>query len=98
VITNVWRGIKTAIETPIIAAKNTVKNAIDSIYRFFANLRIPEIKIPKIKLPHFKLKGDFSLNHPVYQGLVSIGMRRVVFSIDQVSLELVKQEQKQFFQ
>jgi hypothetical protein len=64
VTSNVWNGIKTAIETPINAAKATVKSAVDSIYNFFANLKIPEIKIPSIKLPHFNLKGSFSLDPP----------------------------------
>jgi hypothetical protein len=57
-------GIKTAIETPINAARNTVKAAIDAIVGFFRNLKIPEIKIPQIKLPHFDLTGKFSLNPP----------------------------------
>lgn len=61
---NVWNSIKTAIENPILAAKNTVKSVIDAIFGFFANLRLPEIKIPKIKLPHFAIKGEFSLNPP----------------------------------
>ncbi len=62
--TNVWNSIKTAIENPILAAKNTVKSVIDAIVGFFTNLRLPEIKIPKIKLPHFDIKGSFSLNPP----------------------------------
>ncbi|MGE5417432.1 MAG: phage tail tape measure protein [Acidobacteriota bacterium] len=61
---NLWQGIKTAIATPINAAKNAVKIAVDAIYGFFANLKLPEIKIPKLKLPHFKLTGSFSLNPP----------------------------------
>lgn len=61
---NVWNGIKTAIENPILVAKNTVKSVIDAIVGFFTNLRLPEIKIPKIKLPHFAIKGEFSLNPP----------------------------------
>lgn len=60
----VWDGIKSAIEKPINAARDTVKKAVDAIFGFFKNLKIPEIKIPKIKLPHFNLKGSFSLNPP----------------------------------
>lgn len=59
-----WNGIKTAIITPVNEAKNTVKSAVDSIYGFFKNLKIPEIKIPKIKLPHFSLSGKFSIDPP----------------------------------
>lgn len=62
--TSVWNGIKIAITTPINSARDIVKKAVDSIYGFFKNLRIPEIKIPKIKLPHFSLKGEFSLMPP----------------------------------
>ena len=62
--TNVWNSIKTAIETPILAAKNTVKNVIDAIVGFFRNINLPEIKIPKIKMPHFAIKGEFGLNPP----------------------------------
>lgn len=60
----VWNGIKTAIEKPINAARDTVKKAVDAIFGFFKNLKIPEIKIPKIKLPRFSLTGSFSLNPP----------------------------------
>lgn len=59
-----WNGVKTAIITPVNEAKNTVKSAVDSIYGFFKNLKIPEIKIPKIKLPHFSLSGKFSIDPP----------------------------------
>ncbi|MDU2672844.1 MAG: phage tail tape measure protein [Clostridium sp.] len=64
VTTAVWNGIKTAITTPINSARDAVKNAIDSIFGFFRNLRLPEIKIPRIKLPHFSLSGEFSLLPP----------------------------------
>lgn len=59
-----WNGVKAAIITPVNEAKNTVKSAVDSIYGFFKNLKIPEIKIPKIKLPHFSLSGKFSIDPP----------------------------------
>lgn len=61
---SVWHGIRIAIETPVNAAKSTVKAAIDAIVGFFRNIKIPEIKIPQIKLPHFELTGKFSLNPP----------------------------------
>lgn len=61
---SIWDGIKTAIITPINEAKNAVKNALDAIFSFFDNLRLPEIKIPRIKLPHFSLSGEFSLAPP----------------------------------
>lgn len=60
----IWQGIKTAIENPIKAAKETVKNVLDSILGFFENLKLPEIKLPHIKLPHFNLNGEFSLMPP----------------------------------
>ncbi|BDR81653.1 hypothetical protein N072000002_18360 [Clostridium tetani] len=44
---NIWNGIKTAITTPINLARDIVKKAVDSIYGFFKNLRIPEIRILK---------------------------------------------------
>ncbi|MDD4802303.1 MAG: phage tail tape measure protein [Syntrophomonas sp.] len=60
----VWEKVKSAIESPITAAKNTVRQVLNEIYRFFADLRIPEIKIPHIKLPHFNIRGRFSLDPP----------------------------------
>ena len=60
----VWESIKSAIEKPVNAARDTVKKAVDAIYSFFKNLKIPEIKIPKIKLPHFSIKGSFNINPP----------------------------------
>ncbi|MTI71092.1 MAG: phage tail tape measure protein [Firmicutes bacterium] len=60
----VWESIKMSIVSPVNSAKDGVKKAIDSIFGFFSNLKIPEIKIPKIKLPHFKLKGEFNLMPP----------------------------------
>lgn len=60
----IWNEVKTAIEIPITAAKNTVKQALDDIYRFFAELRLPEIRIPHIRMPHFSISGYFSLDPP----------------------------------
>lgn len=57
-------AVYNAIMTPINKAKDLVKEALDKIYGFFRDLKLPEIKIPKIKLPHFKIKGDFSLSPP----------------------------------
>lgn len=59
-----WNGVKTSIMNPINTARDGVKNAVDAIFGFFKNLKLPEIKIPKIKLPHFNITGDFSLNPP----------------------------------
>lgn len=59
-----FNAIKTAIVTPIQAAQNLVKAAIDKIKGFFTNL---QLKIPKISmppLPHFEVKGKFSLSPP----------------------------------
>ncbi|MEK4494499.1 replication protein [Ureibacillus sp. FSL W8-0352] len=57
-------AVKDAIMTPINKVKDGVKEALDKIFGFFRDLKLPEIKIPKIKLPHFKIKGDFSLSPP----------------------------------
>lgn len=62
--TEIWNSIKSSVEGPITAVKNTVKTMVDAIVGFFRNLKIPEIKIPKPKLPHFKISGSFSLNPP----------------------------------
>lgn len=59
-----WNNVKISIMNPINTARDRVKNAVDAIFGFFKNLKLPEIKIPKIKLPHFNIKGDFSLNPP----------------------------------
>lgn len=64
VTSSVWNAIKTAIETPIKSARDTVKGVIDAILGFFTNLHLPEIKIPNIKLPHFSINGSFSLDPP----------------------------------
>ena len=44
--------------------KDSAKNAVDEIYSFFADLKLPEINIPKVKLPHFSITGGFSLSPP----------------------------------
>ncbi len=40
---------------------NKVKEGLEKVKNFFANLKLPEIKIPHIKMPHFKASGEFSL-------------------------------------
>ena len=59
--TSVWNGIKTAITTPIEAAKDTIKGIVDKITGFFSGLHI---ELPHIKLPHFSISGSFSLAPP----------------------------------
>ena len=58
---NVWNAVKTAITTPIQAAVNFVKSAIDRIRSFFSGLKL---QLPHIKLPHFSLTGKLSLMPP----------------------------------
>jgi len=62
--TEIWNNIKTGVEGPMNAVKNTIRTALDAIVGFFRNLKLPEIKIPKPKLPHFEISGSFSLNPP----------------------------------
>ena len=59
-----WDEIKAYIGAAWENIKTTVGNALDAIYSFFANLRLPEIKIPHIKLPHFSISGEFNLSPP----------------------------------
>jgi len=62
--TEIWNSIKSSVEGPITAVKNTIRTALDAIVGFFRNLKLPEIKIPKPKLPHFEISGSFSINPP----------------------------------
>ena len=55
----VWNSIKEKITTPIRAAVQIVRNAINKIKGFFKT----KLQFPKIKLPHFKLSGKFSLKN-----------------------------------
>lgn len=59
--TSVWNGIKSAITTPIEAAKNMVKSALDRISGFFSGLKL---QLPHIKLPHFSISGSLSIAPP----------------------------------
>ena len=54
VATDVWSGIRRAIEDPIGTAKTFVKNAIDAIKGFF-NFKF---QWPHIPLPHFSISGS----------------------------------------
>lgn len=60
-VVGVFLKIKSAVETPIIAARDTIKGVIDKIKGFFDDLKL---KLPPIKLPHFKIEGTFSLDPP----------------------------------
>ena len=60
-VVTVWNNIKTAIVTPIQAAVDFIKKAIDKIKGFFSGLKI---ELPHIKLPHFKLTGSLSIVPP----------------------------------
>ncbi|BDR72633.1 hypothetical protein K144316041_13410 [Clostridium tetani] len=57
----IWNNIKEKITKPMTVAKDAVKTALDKIFGFFKNLKLPEIKIPRPKLPIFTLEGKFSL-------------------------------------
>ncbi|BDR75276.1 phage tail tape measure protein [Clostridium tetani] len=57
----IWNNIKEKITKPMTVAKDAVKTALDKIFGFFKNLKLPEIKIPRPKLPVFTLEGKFSL-------------------------------------
>ena len=61
VSTTVWNGIKSAITTPIEAAKNTGKSALDRISGFFSGCKL---QLPHIKLPHFSISGSLSIAPP----------------------------------
>lgn len=58
-----WESIRSGISEKINAAKDAVRNGLDAIRGFFANLHLPEIKIPPIKLPHFSISGEFNLRN-----------------------------------
>ncbi|MBC1247352.1 phage tail tape measure protein [Listeria booriae] len=60
----VWNGIKNAMTQPILDAKNKIKDMIDAVKGFFANIKLKFPKIDMPKLPHFSLKGKFSLDPP----------------------------------
>lgn len=59
-VSSVWNGIKNAISTPINAARDAVKAAIDKIKGFF-NVKL---RFPHIDMPHFSISGSFSLKPP----------------------------------
>ena len=70
VATDVWSGVKSAIEDPIGTARDFVKNAIDKIKGFF-NF---EFKWPHIPLPHFSISGSINPLDWLSGGLPSISV------------------------
>lgn len=70
VATDVWSGVKSAIEDPIGTARDFVRNAIDRIKGFF-NF---EFKWPHIPLPHFSISGSINPLDWLSGGLPSIGV------------------------
>ena len=59
--TNVWNGIKAAIITPIEAARDRIRSALDAVKGFFSGLKL---ELPHIKLPHFRVSGTLSISPP----------------------------------
>ena len=59
--TNVWNGIKAAIVTPIEAARDKIRSALDAVSGFFSGLKL---QLPHIKLPHFRVSGTLSISPP----------------------------------
>ena len=59
--TAVWESIRNAITGPVEAAKETVRNALNSIEGFFSGLRL---QLPHIALPHFSVSGTLSISPP----------------------------------
>lgn len=59
-----FNELKSKIVTPIEAARDTVKNVVDTIKGFFTGMKleIPSIKLPKLPSP--KISGSFSLDPP----------------------------------
>ena len=60
IVTGIFGGIVTAIETPMNVVKDIVNSAIDFICEKFDF----DWSFPPLKLPHFKISGSFSLNPP----------------------------------
>ena len=56
-----WNGIKTAIITPIEAARDKIRSALDAVSGFFSGLKL---QLPHIKLPHFRVSGTLSISPP----------------------------------
>lgn len=69
-VTDIWNGIKSAIEDPIGTARDFVGNAIDKIKGFF-NF---EFKWPHIPLPHFSISGSANPLDWLSNGLPSISV------------------------
>lgn len=59
--TSVWNGIKAAIVTPIEAARDKIRSALNAVSGFFSGLKL---QLPHIKLPHFRVSGTLSISPP----------------------------------
>jgi len=59
-----WAEISTQFSDDMENMKRIASGAINAVFGFFNNLRLPEIKIPHINLPHFNISGSFSLAPP----------------------------------
>lgn len=70
VATDVWSGVKSAIEDPIGTARDFVRNAIDKIKGFFSF----EFSWPHIPLPHFSISGSINPLDWLSGGLPSISV------------------------
>ena len=70
-VSSIWNGIKSAIQTPLEAAKNVVRNIINAIKGFFSF----KISWPKIPMPHFKINpSGWQIGDLLHGSIPSLGI------------------------